>query len=176
MDKKYKWIIDEDLMDSHPEYTDLNWVALWDEGTKTTVIVRMNEYTNREKIKRGDFVSCDGTNYLVTQQDSNLFLWDFHAWLDGFYDAYVPVSECNGILSVIGNLKDNPDLLPKECGGYDGEPNIKVIERIWTNKSLSGCEDNSHPCCERRNIILSKLTMCPQRCSCHEGIKEAKNG
>lgn len=85
-------------------------------------------------VKRGDFVTIsDGKKvYLVTQLDHGLHLWDFQAWIAGYYDAYIPLTECEyDELNIVGNLKDNPELLPPECEGYNGEPEIKVIEHIW---------------------------------------------
>lgn len=87
------------------------------------------------EIKRMDFVKRGDTTFLVTQQDDGLNLWDFRAWLKGYYDAYIPLSECKEEeLTIIGNFKDNPELLPIECEGYNGEPHAVLIETIWTNK------------------------------------------
>jgi hypothetical protein len=121
-------------------------------------------------IKRFDFVEDGENTFLVTQQDKGLYCWDFTAWLKGYYDAYIPLSEfTEGELDIIGNLGDNPELLPKECEGYDGEPNVKTIERIWTNKEFNGCAEGSKPCCNNRNMIFSgDLAWCPQHCSCHD--------
>lgn len=35
-----EWIIDEDYMDSHPEFEELKWIALWNDKTKTLSIVK----------------------------------------------------------------------------------------------------------------------------------------
>lgn len=85
------------------------------------------------EIKRMDFVRDKHTRvFLVAQQEDGLQLWDFQAWLAGYYDAYIPLSEYQGELEIIGNLADDPYLLPKECKGYNGEPHIELVETIWT--------------------------------------------
>ena len=119
------------------------------------------------KIKRKDFVKGGDTVFLVTMGEGakELELWDFKAWVDGFYDAYIPLSEYDGKLEIIGNFIDNPDLLLKGCEGYDGEPASHCVERIWTNKNFSGCAGGSKPCCGSRNVVGAD---CPNKCSCHE--------
>lgn len=80
--------------------------------------------------KRMDFVKKGGTVYLVTASG----LWDFRAWLKGYYDAYIPLSEIKkGGFKVIGNFKNNPELLPPECEGYNGEPHVVKVADIWAN-------------------------------------------
>ena len=85
-------------------------------------------------MKRMDFVQggYSGTIFLVTQQEKELHLWDFQAWLRGYYDAYIPFSDIDPLdYKVIGNLEANPELLPKECEGYNGEPHVVLIETIY---------------------------------------------
>ncbi len=126
-----------------------------------------------KSINRMDFVRYGKTIYLVTLQGNDgLTLWDFQAWLNGYYDAYIPLEKFNdGALEVIGNFKDNPELLPSECDGYNGEPcmeNFK-IDTVWSNKNFNGCFDGSEPCCKDRDINLNgDLIKCSKRCSCHE--------
>ena len=97
-------------------------------------------------INRMDFVQDEaGTVYLVTVLQHDFLLWDFKAWLAGYYDAYVPVGKptinslSNPIapedLTIIGNLKDNPELLPEECEGYNGEPRIIKLGTVWEKKN-----------------------------------------
>ena len=86
-----------------------------------------------EQILRMDFVRKGETIYLVTNRGDEFYLWDFKAWLKGYYDAYIPLSDyADGELEVIGNFYSNPNLLPKECEGYNGEPHITKLETIWT--------------------------------------------
>jgi len=84
-------------------------------------------------MKRMDYVKCNsGTIYLVTQQDDGLELWDFQAWLKGYYDAYIPLKDIDtSEYEVIGDFNTNPELLPKECEGYNGEPHVELVEHIW---------------------------------------------
>ena len=85
-------------------------------------------------MKRMDFVQCGGTGtiFLVAQVGDDLELWDFQAWLKGYYDAYIPMKDIEPLnYKVIGNLKDNPELLPAECDGYNGEPHAHCIEHIY---------------------------------------------
>lgn len=82
-------------------------------------------------IRRMDFAIYNNKTYLVTQQDKELMLWDFEAWLKGFYDAYISLKDCTNKPKVIGNLKDNPNLLPVDCEGYNGEPHAKIVEHIY---------------------------------------------
>ena len=119
------------------------------------------------KIKRMDFVMDGDTIFLVTKGEGakELELWDFKAWVDGCYDAYIPLSEYEGKLKIIGNFIEHPELFMKECEGYNGEPGAICKERIWTNKNLSGCADGSKPCCGSRNAVGAD---CPDKCSCHE--------
>lgn len=48
------------------------------------------------KVKRMDFVSTSKGMYLVTKQGRKLMLWDFRVWLDGYYDAYIPIPSMAG--------------------------------------------------------------------------------
>ena len=83
-------------------------------------------------IKRMDFVKYGSNIFLVTKQDDGLYLWDFKAWLVGYYDAYISLKNLDEFkLKVIGNLEHNPELLPKECEGYNGEPNVEILEHIY---------------------------------------------
>jgi len=96
----------------------------------------MNDVLGKE-IKRMDFVRKGDTTYLVTLQNG-LHLWDYEAWLVGYYDAYIPLYEYeDGELEIIGNLTTDPDLLPKECEDYNGEPHCELIETIWTNPKFN---------------------------------------
>lgn len=90
-------------------------------------------------MKQMDFVQggYSGTIFLVTQGEGELQLWDFQAWLRGYYDAYIPMKDIDPLdYKVIGNLETNPELLPKDCDGYNGEPHCELLETIWTNPSL----------------------------------------
>jgi len=77
-------------------------------------------------MKRMDFVQngYSGTIFLVTQGEDELQLWDFQAWLKGYYDAYIPFSDIDPLdYKVIGNYQDNPELLPNCLGvNADGQP------------------------------------------------------
>lgn len=84
---------------------------------------------------RSDFVDYKGNTYLVTLQEGDgLCLWDFQAWAEGFYDAYVPLADIDrSQCKVVGTFGQNPELLPKECEGYNGEPHALTIKHIWMN-------------------------------------------
>lgn len=85
-------------------------------------------------IKRGDFVKYENATFLIVEIDGKLEMWDFQAWLKGYYDAYVPLDEQQiREFQPIGNLKNNPEMLPAECEGYNGEPNAIKIETVWEN-------------------------------------------
>ena len=81
-----------------------------------------------------DFVQHSqlGKIYLVVQGDGELSLWDFQAWLEGFYDAYIPLSDIDPLdYKIIGTFDNNPGLLPKECESYNGEPHVECIGHIY---------------------------------------------
>lgn len=82
-----------------------------------------------------DFVrhKKSGREYLVTEiEKGKLELWDFGAWLEGYYDAYISISEVDvSEYEVIGSFETTPQLLPKECEGYNGEPHIECLEQIY---------------------------------------------
>ena len=95
------------------------------------------------KIKRGDLIKVGDTQYIITEMEGRLYAWDFKAWADGFYDAYLGITGDwgYGILPLDeatkeGNIYDNPELLPSVCDGYNGEPSVVCIERIWQNPNL----------------------------------------
>ncbi|HDZ27329.1 MAG TPA: hypothetical protein ENH65_12565 [Candidatus Aminicenantes bacterium] len=127
-------------------------------------------------MKRMDFVqhSHSGKIYLVTQGEGELNLWDFQAWLEGYYDAYIPMSDTDPLdYKVIGSFDNHPGLLPAECDGYNGEPHCVKVATIWTNKIFSGCADGSKTCCDRRNEYNGFASgefsfVCPKHCSCHD--------
>ena len=87
---------------------------------------------------RMDFVDYQGTTYLVTLQESDgLCLWDFKAWAEGSWDAYIPLAEIDrSRCTIVGTFGQNPELLPKECEGYNGEPHATVVETIWINPAF----------------------------------------
>lgn len=89
-------------------------------------------------MKRMDFVqhSNSGDIYLVTQMDDELYLWDFRAWLEG-YHAYIPLSDIGPLdYKTIGSFGNNPELLPKECGDYNGEPHSVCVGIIFKNPAF----------------------------------------
>ena len=93
--------------------------------------------TNGTEIMRMDFVeNTKGYLFLVTKQDDGLNLWDFKAWLEGYYDAYIPLDTVTEPLKIIGNIWNRPELLPKACRGYNGEPNCVRLETIWVNPKI----------------------------------------
>jgi len=91
-------------------------------------------------MKRMDFVQngYSGTIFLVTQGEDELQLWDFQAWLKGYYDAYIPFSDIDPLdYKFIGNYQDNPELLPKECDGYNGEPHAVCVGVVFKNPNFN---------------------------------------
>jgi len=91
-------------------------------------------------MERMDFVQngYSGTIFLVTQAEGGLTLWDFQAWLKGYYDAYIPLSAIDPLdYKVIGNIENNPELLPNECDGYNGEPHAICVDTIFKNPAFN---------------------------------------
>jgi len=78
-------------------------------------------------MKRMDFVQngYSGTIFLVTQGEDELQLWDFQAWLKGYYDAYIPFSDIDPLdYKVIGNLQvvfKNPNFNPEYAAPHKYE-------------------------------------------------------
>lgn len=91
--------------------------------------------TNGLEIKRMDFVENENAYpFLVTQQDDGLYLWDFRAWCQGYYDSYISLKEMEtASLKVVGNFWNKRELLPPICDGYNGEPNCVHLRTIWVN-------------------------------------------
>lgn len=90
------------------------------------------------KVNRGDLVKVNDTQYIIAKMEGQLYAWDFEAWANGFYDAYLGITENwgYGVLSLDkavkeGNIYDNPELLPSACDGYNGEPCIVKIKTVW---------------------------------------------
>ena len=83
---------------------------------------------------RMDFVDYEGRTYLVTLQSDGLCLWDFKAWVEGAYDAYIPMDDIDrSRCRIVGTFGENPELLPKECEGYNGEIHGQIVQTIWIN-------------------------------------------
>jgi hypothetical protein len=75
-----EWVIDEDLMDSHPEYKDSNWFALWNQGTKTSFIAK-------PRYQVGDIVGIREAHYLYgfwTRTSDNKWRFVYYS-KDGVY-------------------------------------------------------------------------------------------
>ncbi len=95
------------------------------------------------EINRMDFVeNTKGYLFLVTKQDDGLYLWDFTAWLEGYYDAYIALVEVAEPLKIIGNYWNRPELLPRGCDSYNGEPHVEIIKTIWVNPKFR-CKANA---------------------------------
>lgn len=109
-------------------------------------------------MKRGDLIEVEDRKYIVVQmgwhdnEPERLMAWDFKAWSEDYYDAYLPFdmtdeeAENNGYYYPaiksdecveLGNIYESPELLPIECDGYNGEPNIVKVATIWENPAFS---------------------------------------
>lgn len=112
-------------------------------------------------MKRGDLVESKNNRYIVAQIEDELELWDYKAWAKGYYDAYIPLSEVDASeFSVIGNVHDNPELLPPECDGYDGEPHIEYVGTIFRNPKFNPEYAEPHPYKHSIGYPNDKICIC----------------
>lgn len=105
------------------------------------------------KLKRGDLVQGEHGQYLVVKGESGLDLWDFKAWAEGYYDAYIPLDNRDDEFTLIGNVHENHEFLPPECDGYFGEPSVECVGVIYKNPAFN--PEYARPHCYEHSIGYS---------------------
>lgn len=117
-----------------------------EEGCNICHAVGIND-KNGFKLYAGDIIQNGDTQYIITWEKFAIqwHAWDFKAWAKGYYDAYIPLHELDGIgddnctppcypypqfynTVKVGSIYETPELCPEIFDGEEQPTRTRTIK------------------------------------------------